>query len=129
MNRVRLCTVSGSGSMALMAFDLGSLNTINGSFSCGAFVAFCSCVVGLYQLGPKSERPGWRFAMHVLAVLGNAVASLCLFYAVASGKCVVASSLGMEIGSWMARRFWYDWFGAAVRSGMLWFAFSSSTWT
>ena len=90
VNRVRLCTVSGSGAMALVASDLGSLNTINGSFSCGAFVAFCSCVVGLYQLGPKSERPGWRFAMHVLAVLGNAVASLCLFYAVSSGKCVVA---------------------------------------
>jgi len=76
VNMVRLCMVLGSGAMALMASDLGSLNTMNGAFSCGAFVAFCSCVVGLHQLGPKSERPAWRFAMHILAVLGTVVSLL-----------------------------------------------------
>ena len=106
--------------MALMASELGSLNTINGSFSCGAFVAFCSCVVGLFNLGRSlrgqdGSSPCTFLLFWVTPWLLFAYFMLFRAWYVLSPP----SSLGMEIGTWMAWRFWYYWYGA---SGTQWYA-------
>lgn len=51
--------------------DLGFVNVINGSLSCGAFVALVPSLVGLYLLGPTSSVQEWRLAMYALTVFGS----------------------------------------------------------
>jgi len=51
--------------------DLGFVNVVNGSLSCGAFVALAPSLVGLYLLGSKSLEGEWRFAMYGLIVFGT----------------------------------------------------------
>jgi len=51
--------------------DLGFVNVVNGSLSCGAFVALAPSLVGLYLLGPASLVREWRLAMYALIVFGS----------------------------------------------------------
>lgn len=51
--------------------DLGFVNVVNGSISCGAFVAFAPSLVGLYLLGQTSMVAEWRFAMYGLIAFGT----------------------------------------------------------
>uniref|UniRef100_A0A7S1AVE2 Amino acid transporter transmembrane domain-containing protein n=1 Tax=Noctiluca scintillans TaxID=2966 RepID=A0A7S1AVE2_NOCSC len=70
-NIARVVTAAGSGLFALYFHDLGRINVVNGAISCWVFVAVIPCVVGLYLLGSKSESPGWRGGMYLLAALGT----------------------------------------------------------
>lgn len=51
--------------------DLGFVNVVNGSLSCGAFVAMAPSLVGLYLLGSKSLSSEWRTSMYGLIVFGT----------------------------------------------------------
>jgi len=51
--------------------DLGFVNVVNGSLSCGAFVALAPSLVGLYLLESKSLGSEWRIAMYGLIVFGT----------------------------------------------------------
>merc|ERR1719215_610141 len=51
--------------------DLGFVNVVNGSLSCGAFVALAPSLVGLYLLDSKSLASEWRIAMYGLIVFGT----------------------------------------------------------
>lgn len=56
--------------------DLGFVNVVNGSLSCGAFVALAPSLVGLYLLGPTSLAPEWRLCMYGLIVFGCVCSAL-----------------------------------------------------
>ena len=58
----------------------------------------------------------------------NAVASLCLFDAVSSRECVVAA-IFLGNGDRHLDGVACYWYGAVARSGLLWYAFSSISWT
>lgn len=57
--------------------DLGFVNVVNGSLSCGAFVALAPSLVGLYLMGAeKCMAVEWRAAMYGLIVFGSICAVL-----------------------------------------------------
>lgn len=62
--------VAASMCAAFGLHDLGRLNVVNGAISLGTFVAVVPALVGLYLLGPQSQKPSWRASMYVLAVGG-----------------------------------------------------------
>jgi len=66
-----LAVVMASMLAATFVDDLGFVNVLNGSLSCGAFVAFAPSLVGLYLLGPNSLASEWRLAMYGLIVFGG----------------------------------------------------------
>lgn len=70
-------TVAVTGA-ALRLHDLGQINVVNGALSMGVFVAIVPCLIGLYLLGPLSEKCPWRWGMLGLAVCGTALSVLGL---------------------------------------------------
>jgi len=64
-----VAVIAASTVAATFMDDLGFVNVINGSMSCGAFVALAPSLVGLYLLGQTSVE--WRSAMYGLIVFGS----------------------------------------------------------
>lgn len=58
---------------------LGTLNVINGAMTCGAFIAICPSLIGLFLLKKSCSR-GWRASMLALLLLGLFAAVLGLLY-------------------------------------------------
>lgn len=63
---------------AMVFPDLCTLNVLNGALSCGAFVAVCPSLIGIYLLDGRSR--AWTASMFTLLLFGLLAAGLGLYF-------------------------------------------------